>query len=167
MHHTKIAIMVKDWLRIHRIWKDDRVFLNTQVGFSNRNRNPEIWSGHFRNQNKTRDQPNPESGIRIPELDRIRINEEYGSPRRWGPRGRRARWWNVWVWGLRGREEASSWKTVPDSSGTGTGRRFRTVPEPEIREIRKFRNAGNTGNPEIPDLVSSFLEGGWQYFLDT
>ena len=40
------------------------------------------------------------------------------------------------------------------------GRRFRTVPEPEIREIRKFRNAGNTGNPEIPDLVSNFLEGG-------
>ena len=146
MHHTKIAIMVKDWLRIDRIWKDDRVFLNTQVGFWNRNRNPEIWSGHFRNQNKTRDQPNPESGIRIPELDRIRINEEYGSPRRWGPRGRRARWWSVWVWGLRGREEAPSWKTVPDSV------------EPELEDgsgqfrNRKFGKSGNLGMPEIPEI---------------
>ena len=64
MHHIKIDIVVKDWLRIDRIRKDDEVFLNTQTRFWNRNQIPDIRSGHFRNQNKTQDQPNPESGIR-------------------------------------------------------------------------------------------------------
>ena len=63
MHHIKIDIVVKDWLRVDRIGKDDGVFLNTQTWFWNRNRIPEIRSGDFRNQNKTQDQPNPESGI--------------------------------------------------------------------------------------------------------
>ena len=41
-----------------------------------------------------------------------------------------------------------------------TWRQFRIVPEPELKDDSgQFRKSGNLGNPEIPDLVSNFLEG--------
>ena len=84
MHHIKINIIVKDWLRADWIRKDDRVFLNTQIGFGTgiRIRKSDLDISGTKTRHEINQIQNPESGIWNPKLDRIRINEEYGSPRR-------------------------------------------------------------------------------------
>ena len=136
MHHIKIDIIVKDWLRVDRIRKDNRVFLYTQIGFWNRNRIPENQSGHFRNQNKTRDQPNPESRIRN-WTGSVSMRSTAAQGDEDHEAGEQA-------------DEEFEYEDGEAGKKPQTRRQFRIVSEPELEDgSEQSRKSGKLGNLEV------------------